>query len=64
MLAAIFALSPLDGATEEKHIADVKELSGTWQGWVTREEGQERATLGIRIDAVTVIRRAPKEGKR
>jgi hypothetical protein len=25
LLAAIFALSPLDGATEEKHIADVKE---------------------------------------
>lgn len=50
LLAASFALSPLDGITEEKQIADVKELAGTWQGWVTRTEGQERATLIISAD--------------
>ena len=29
LLAAIFALSPLDGVTEEKQIADVKKLAKT-----------------------------------
>jgi hypothetical protein len=50
LLAAIFALFPLDGVTEEKQIADVKELAGTWLGWVMREEGQERATLIVSAD--------------
>src|SRR5262245_35438817 len=50
LLAATFALSSLDGATEEKQIADVKELAGTWQGLVTREEGQERTTLIVSAD--------------
>jgi hypothetical protein len=50
LLAAIFALSPLDGVAEEKQITDVKELAGTWQGRVTREEGQEHATLIVSAD--------------
>ena len=50
LLAAVFALFPLDGRAEEKQIADVKELAGTWQGWVTREEGQEHATLFVSED--------------
>jgi hypothetical protein len=50
ILAATFVLSPLDGVTEEKHIGDLKELAGTWQGWVTREEGQERVTLIVSAD--------------
>jgi hypothetical protein len=49
-LAAVFALSPDDGVAEEKRIVDVKELAGSWQGWVTREEGQERATLIVSTD--------------
>jgi len=49
-LAASLALSPLAGVTEEKQIVDVKELSGTWQGWVTRGKGQERATLFVSAD--------------
>jgi hypothetical protein len=50
LLAAIFALSPLDGITEEKQIADVKELAGTWQGWVRAASGQERATMVVEAD--------------
>ena len=50
LLAAIFALSSLDGITEEKQIADVKELAGTWQGWVRAESGRERATMVVEAD--------------
>src|SRR3989442_11262299 len=50
LLAAVFALSPLDGVAGEKQVVDVKELAGSWQGWVTREEGQERATLIVSAD--------------
>jgi hypothetical protein len=50
LLAAVFALSPRDGVGGEKQIVDVKELAGSWQGWVTREEGQERATLIVSAD--------------
>ena len=49
-LATVFALSPLDGVAGEKQIADIKELAGRWQGWVTREQGQERATLIVSAD--------------
>ena len=31
-------------------MADIKELAGRWQGWVTREQGQERATLIVSAD--------------
>ena len=50
ILGAVVALSPLDGLAEERQIADVNELAGSWQGWVTREEGQERATLIVSTD--------------
>ena len=50
LLTVVFALSPLAGAAGEKQIVDVKELAGSWQGWVTREEGQERATLIVSAD--------------
>jgi hypothetical protein len=50
LLAAVFALCPLDGVAGEKRIADVKELAGSWQGWVTRDEGQERAALIVSAD--------------
>jgi hypothetical protein len=50
VLAALFTLSPLDGLAEEKQISDLKELAGTWQGRVTREEGEERATLIVSAD--------------
>ncbi len=50
IVVALFALPPLDGVAGEKQIADVKELAGSWQGWVTREQGQERATLIVSPD--------------
>jgi hypothetical protein len=50
LLAAMFALSPLYGVAAEKQIRDVKELAGSWRGWVTGEQGQERATMNVQAD--------------
>jgi hypothetical protein len=50
LLAAVFALSPLDGIAEEKQIVDVKELAGSWRGWVTGEQGDERATMIVSVN--------------
>ena len=41
LLAAVFVLSPLGGVAQEKKIVDVKELAGSWRGWVTAEMGDE-----------------------
>ena len=45
LLAAVFALSPLAGVAAEKKLNDIKELAGSWRGWVTGEQGDERATM-------------------
>jgi hypothetical protein len=50
LLAAVFALSTLDGVAEEKQIADVKELAGSWRGWVTEVAGDEWATMNVSND--------------
>jgi len=50
LLAAVFALPSLDGVAEERQIADINELAGSWQGWVTRGEEQERALLIVSTD--------------
>src|SRR5262244_4198769 len=50
LLAAVFALSPLDALAGEKQIADVKELAGNWRGWVRTEFGRERATMVVEED--------------
>ncbi len=50
LLAAVFALSPLYGVAGEKQIVDVKELAGSWRGWVTGEQGDERATMIVSAD--------------
>lgn len=50
LLAAVFALSPLYGVAAEKQIRDVKELAGSWRGWVTGEQGDERATMNVQAD--------------
>ena len=50
LLGAMFALSPLNGVAGEKQIADVKELAGSWQGWVRTEFGRERATMVVQED--------------
>ena len=50
LLAAVFTLSPPDGIAGEKQIVDVKELAGSWRGWVTGEQGDERATMNVSAD--------------
>ena len=50
LLATVFALSPLDGVAEEKQIVDVKELAGSWRGWVSEAAGDEWATMNVSAD--------------
>jgi len=50
ILGAVLVLSPLEGVTQEKPIVDVKELAGTWRGWVTREQGHEPVTMIVSAD--------------
>jgi hypothetical protein len=50
LLAAVYALSPLDGVAEEKQIVDVKELAGSWRGWVNEVPGDEWATMNVSAD--------------
>jgi hypothetical protein len=50
VVAAVFAMSPLDGVAGEKQVVDVKELAGSWRGWVTAEMGDERATMTVQTD--------------
>ena len=50
LLVVVFALSSLDGVAGEKQIADVKELEGRWQGWITKEQRRERATMIVIAD--------------
>ena len=49
LLAAVFAMFPLEGIATEKQVRDVKELAGSWQGWVT-EQTQERANMVVQAD--------------
>jgi Integrase core domain len=66
LLAAVFALSSLDGVAGEKQIVDVKELVGSWRGWVTGEFGQERATMIVSADGsykASTTRGSTTEGK-
>src|SRR3989441_7031300 len=50
LFAAVIAVSPLVGVAGEKQIVDVKELAGSWRGWVTAESGQEPATMNVQPD--------------
>ena len=50
LLAATFAALPFQGLAADKQIKDVKELAGNWQGWVTAEVGDERATMIVQAD--------------
>ena len=66
LLAAAFATLPFQGLAAEKQIKDVKELAGTWQGWVTAEVGDERATMNVREDGsyiASTTRGTTAEGK-
>jgi len=50
VLTAVLALSPLDGLAGEKQLVDVKELAGTWRGWVNEAAGDEWATMSVAAD--------------
>jgi len=51
LLAVVFTLSPLGGVAGDKQIVDVKELAGSWRGWVvTSDQGDERATMNVSMD--------------
>ena len=66
VVAAMFALSPLDGVAGEKQVVNVKELAGSWQGWVTAEMGDERATMNVQTDGsykASTTRGSTSEGK-
>jgi hypothetical protein len=50
-LAVLFALYPLHGLAGEMQVTDVKELAGSWRGWVvTDQQGDERATMNVSAD--------------
>ncbi len=49
-LAAVFALCPLAAVAGDKQVKDVKELAGSWRGWVTGEQGDERANMTVSPD--------------
>ena len=66
LLAAAFAALPFQGLAADKQIKDVKELAGSWQGWVTAEVGDERATMIVQPDGsykASTIRGTTAEGK-
>ena len=66
LLATAFALSPLHGVAGEKKVVDVKELAGSWRGWVTAESGQERATMNVQPDGsykASTVSGSTAEGK-
>src|SRR5262245_26543655 len=50
LLAAALVLSPLAAGAGEKKVTDVKELAGSWRGWVTGEQGDERANMTVSAD--------------
>ena len=50
-MALVFALSPVAGVAADKQITDVKELAGSWQGWVNSQlSGSERVLMTIKAD--------------
>ncbi len=66
VVAAVFAMSPLSGVAGEKKVAEVKELAGSWRGWVTAEMGDERATMNVQTDGsykASTTRGSTSEGK-
>ena len=66
LLAAVCVMVPLAGLAGEKQVVDVKELAGSWRGWVTAEAGQERATMIVQPDGAyraSTTRGSISEGK-
>src|SRR5215510_15458402 len=50
LLVTALVLSPLAAVAGEKKVTDVKELAGNWRGWVTGEQGDERANMTVSAD--------------
>ena len=50
VVAAVFAMSSMDGVAGEKQVVDVKELAGSWRGWVAEVAGDEWATMNVSAD--------------
>ena len=50
LLVAALVTLPVQGFAADKQIKDVKELAGSWQGWVTAEVGDERASMIVQPD--------------
>jgi len=51
VIALVFAVSPLAAIAAEKQITDIKQLAGTWQGWVTSQlSGSERVLMTVKED--------------
>ena len=51
VIALVFAVSPLAAIAAEKQITDIKQLAGTWQGWVTSHlSGSERVLMTVKED--------------
>ena len=66
LVAVAFATLPLQGFGADKQIQDVKELAGSWRGWVTAEVGDERATMIVQPDGsykAATTRGTTAEGK-
>src|SRR5438128_11668119 len=66
LFAAVIAVSRLVGVAGDKQIVDVKELAGSWRGWVTAEAGQESATMNVQADGsykASPTRGSTAEGK-
>lgn len=67
VLATALALFPLAGTAAEKQVKDVKELAGSWRGWVTGEQGDdERANMIVKPDGsykASTVRGSTSEGQ-
>ena len=66
LVATAFAMTTLVAIAADKQVADVKELAGSWRGWVTAEMGDERATMNVQPDGTykaSTQRGSTSEGK-
>jgi len=66
LLAVTLVVFPFAGIAAEKKVTDLKELAGSWQGWVTGEQGQERATMIVQANGnykASTVRGSTSEGQ-
>ena len=66
LLAVTLVVFPFACIAAEKKVTDLKELAGSWQGWVTGEQGQERATMIVQANGnykASTVRGSTSEGQ-